>query len=54
VAGLHQIAPEIDHNGPRWAGFKPELEDIIHMCVESALIGRIGKPGFQFCLNNGL
>src|SRR6202012_3552289 len=30
--------------GPKWKGFKPELEDI-HMCVESALTERIGEPG---------
>ena len=30
-------------DGPKWAGFKPELEDI-HMCVESALTERIGDP----------
>ena len=44
VAGLKEIEAEIDRDGPRWAGFKPELEDI-HMCVESALTQRIGEPG---------
>lgn len=44
VAGLKQIEAEIDRDGPKWAGFKPELEDI-HMCVESALTERIGEPG---------
>ena len=44
VAGLKQIEAEIDRDGPKWAGFKPELEDI-HMCVESALTDRIGEPG---------
>jgi argininosuccinate lyase len=44
VAGLKEIEAEIDKDGPRWAGFKPELEDI-HMCVESALTERIGEPG---------
>ena len=43
VAGLKQIEAEIDRDGPKWAGFKPELEDI-HMCVESALTERIGEP----------
>jgi len=43
-AGLKQIEAEIDRDGPKWAGFKPELEDI-HMCVESALTERIGEPG---------
>src|SRR3954467_3116893 len=44
VAGLKQIKAEIDRDGPKWAGFKSELEDI-HMCVESALTERIGEPG---------
>jgi argininosuccinate lyase len=44
VAGLKQIESEIDRDGPKWAGFKPELEDI-HMCVESELTARIGEPG---------
>ena len=44
VKGLKEIESEIDRDGPRWAGFKPELEDI-HMCVESALTERIGEPG---------
>ncbi|MGC4030767.1 MAG: lyase family protein [Tepidisphaeraceae bacterium] len=43
-AGLKDIEKEIDRDGPKWAGFKPELEDI-HMCVESALTDRIGEPG---------
>ncbi|MDB5326936.1 MAG: argH1 [Phycisphaerales bacterium] len=43
-AGLKEIEAEIDRDGPKWAGFKPELEDI-HMCVESALTERIGEPG---------
>src|ERR1700712_359384 len=42
-AGLKEIEAEIDRDGPKWAGFKPELEDI-HMCVESALTERIGEP----------
>jgi argininosuccinate lyase len=44
VSGLKQIEQEIDRDGPKWKGFKPELEDI-HMCVESALTERIGEPG---------
>ncbi len=44
VKGLKQIESEIDRDGPKWAGFKPELEDI-HMCVESELTARIGEPG---------
>ena len=44
VEGLKQIESEIDRDGPKWAGFKPELEDI-HMCVESALTERVGEPG---------
>jgi argininosuccinate lyase len=44
VAGLKEIEAAIDRDGPRWAGFKTELEDI-HMCVEAELIGRIGEPG---------
>jgi argininosuccinate lyase len=44
VAGLKQIESEIDRDGPKWAGFKLELEDI-HMCVESELTARIGEPG---------
>src|SRR3954462_7700237 len=44
VNGLKQIESEIDRDGPRWTGFKPELEDI-HMCIESELTTRIGEPG---------
>jgi argininosuccinate lyase len=44
VKGLKEIEAEIDRDGPKWAGFKPELEDI-HMCVESELTRRIGEPG---------
>jgi argininosuccinate lyase len=44
VNGLREIEKEIDKDGPKWAGFKPELEDI-HMCVESELTKRIGEPG---------
>src|SRR5215212_1191917 len=44
VKGLKEIEAEIDKDGPKWKGFKPELEDI-HMCVESALTERVGEPG---------
>jgi argininosuccinate lyase len=44
VKGLKEIEAEIDRDGPKWTGFKPELEDI-HMCVESELTRRIGEPG---------
>jgi argininosuccinate lyase len=44
VKGLKEIETEIDRDGPKWTGFKPELEDI-HMCVESELTNRIGEPG---------
>jgi argininosuccinate lyase len=44
VKGLKEIEAEIDRDGSKWAGFKPELEDI-HMCVESELTARIGEPG---------
>lgn len=42
--GLRQIEGEIDETGRGWPGFTYELEDI-HMCVEAALIERIGEPG---------
>lgn len=44
VKGLKEIEAEIDRDGPKWAGFKRELEDI-HMCVESELTARIGEAG---------
>jgi argininosuccinate lyase len=43
TAGLNQIKAEIDRDGPKWPGFKPELEDI-HMCIEAELTTRIGDP----------
>ncbi len=43
VNGLKAIEKEIDKDGPKWEGFKPELEDI-HMCVESYLTEKIGEP----------
>src|ERR1700727_2756442 len=42
VKGLKEIEGEIDRDGAKWAGFKPELEDI-HMCVESELTAPIGE-----------
>lgn len=47
--GLDDIRSEIEsaiqtHGSPRaWQGFKPELEDV-HMCIEAALVERIGDP----------
>lgn len=43
TTGLNQIKAEIDRDGPKWPGFKPELEDI-HMCIEAELTNRIGEP----------
>ncbi|MEM9253405.1 MAG: argininosuccinate lyase [Planctomycetota bacterium] len=45
--GLDAIKAEIDALGPngrQWPGFKVELEDV-HMCVEAALIEKVGEPG---------
>ncbi|MEO0587171.1 MAG: argininosuccinate lyase [Planctomycetota bacterium] len=45
--GLNEIKAEIDALGPngrQWLGFKVELEDV-HMCVEAALIEKVGEPG---------
>ena len=45
--GLKEIEAEIDALGPngrQWPGFKVELEDV-HMCVEAALIEKVGEPG---------
>ncbi|MEO0964850.1 MAG: argininosuccinate lyase [Planctomycetota bacterium] len=45
--GLNEIKDEIDALGPngrQWPGFKVELEDV-HMCVEAALIDKVGEPG---------
>ncbi len=44
VSALKEIEAEIESHGHKWPGFKKELEDI-HMCVEAALIERIGEPG---------
>ncbi|MEM6560580.1 MAG: argininosuccinate lyase [Planctomycetota bacterium] len=42
--GLREIEAEIDQHGPAWPGFDKQYEDI-HMCVEKALIDKIGEPG---------
>jgi len=45
--GLGEIEAEIEAlgaNGRQWSGFKIELEDV-HMCVEAALIEKVGEPG---------
>jgi argininosuccinate lyase len=43
--GLGEIASEIEAAGVTdWPGWKCELEDV-HMCIEAALIEKIGDPG---------
>ncbi len=46
--GLKEIEKEIEASGPdygvNWKGWKVELEDV-HMCIEAALIEKIGDPG---------
>ncbi len=42
--GLKEIEAEIDETGPNWPGFDKQYEDI-HMCVEKALIDKVGEPG---------
>ncbi len=42
--GLTQIRQEIEEQGTDWPGFQIELEDV-HMCIEAALIEKIGDPG---------
>ena len=42
--GLKQIESEIEQQGDAWPGWKVELEDV-HMCIEAALIEKIGEPG---------
>ena len=41
---LRDIQSEIDTAGDDWPGWKIELEDV-HMCIEAALIERIGDAG---------
>ncbi len=42
--GLEEIRQEIAEEGSSWAGWRVELEDV-HMCVEAALIEKIGDAG---------
>ncbi len=42
--GLNQIQQEIASQGAAWPGWIVELEDV-HMCIEAALIKKIGDPG---------
>lgn len=42
--GLNDIKAEIDEQGDHWPGWKVELEDV-HMCIEAALIEKVGDPG---------
>ena len=42
--GLHAIHAEIDEHGDDWSGWREELEDV-HMCIEAALIERVGDAG---------
>ncbi|MEM6392916.1 MAG: argininosuccinate lyase [Planctomycetota bacterium] len=44
TTGLNDIKSEIDAQGASWPGWTIELEDV-HMCIEAALIERIGEPG---------
>lgn len=42
--GLKEIEKEISQQGDDWGGWNVELEDV-HMCVEAALIAKIGDAG---------
>ena len=44
VRGLSDIEGEITEQGSAWPGWKTELEDV-HMCIEAALIEKIGDAG---------
>ncbi len=48
IKGLEEIREEITaagaDYGAAWPGWKVELEDV-HMCIEAALIAKIGDPG---------
>lgn len=44
IAGLEEIEKEIERDGDSWEGWKIELEDV-HMCIEAALVAKIGDPG---------
>ena len=45
-AGLAEIQAEIEasHDPSAWPGWKTEFEDV-HMCLEAALVEKIGDPG---------
>lgn len=42
--GLGEIESEIAEQGDAWPGWRVELEDV-HMCIEAALIEKVGDPG---------
>lgn len=42
--GLQEIQSEIDEQDEQWPGWKLDLEDI-HMCIEAALVDKIGDAG---------
>ncbi|MFW6033240.1 MAG: lyase family protein, partial [Phycisphaeraceae bacterium] len=42
--GLAEIEQEIEQQGDAWPGWREELEDV-HMCIEAALIDKVGDPG---------
>ncbi len=42
--GLKEIEAEINRQGEAWEGWNIDLEDV-HMCIEVALIRKIGDPG---------
>ena len=42
--GLRAIEKEIEQEGTGWSGWRLELEDV-HMCIETALIERVGDAG---------
>jgi argininosuccinate lyase len=42
--GLGEIEREIEAEGENWWGWRVELEDV-HMCIEAALIEKIGETG---------
>ena len=44
--GLTEMEAEIDAAGERWPGWNPQLEDL-HMCLETALVAKIGAPGLK-------
>ncbi len=45
LSGLSRIQQEIEDAGiTGWSGWKEELEDV-HMCIEAALVARIGDSG---------